>query len=396
MAAAAEQLLCPAGRFCPATGGLLPPGASGAASIVLPCPPLAFCPEGSGAPVMCASPVEVCPAGSAAPLQLGLCLLAALLLLLLGAVHVADARRLRAAVACDVLEAHHAGLLRPRLRAWLARARGTRGAAAAGAPTHPPPPPVGLSTFKPIPPHLRVNLEVRGLGLTVPAGPGRRAALLTDVTATFPAGTLTYIVGTSGCGKTTLLNALLGALPSARGARRSGGPGAVTANGDPLDWDAGGRNLVAHVPAGDLLPVGVAAHDALGLAAELRCDAALPRAVRERRVEEVEVALGLGGRGGGGVRHLRLGGPATAGGLSSGQRKRLGIAAEVLGGPASFPSPIMLLDEPTSAVDAATALALMGFVRGYAHGLGATVVCVIHQPRLETWALVRGRGASRR
>lgn len=164
--------------------------------------------------------------------------------------------------------------------------------------------------------------------------------------------------------------------------------GTISANGEPLDvTDC--RQLVSFVPALDLLPQGIAAHDALSLAADLRCDRELPRPTKERRLDDLEGALGLSG-----VRFMRVAAVTSKAGLSTGQRKRLGIAAELLGGPGQHPYPLILLDEPTSSVDAATAFRLMNFIKGFARTMGSTVVCVIHQPRHETFALVSGRQPS--
>ena len=385
-----EGVLCARGRYCPASagfalpprardadGGVAPGVAPGVAAGVppeLPCPPGFYCREGSSAPRRCFTPLALCPAGSSQPLYLGAWLAAALVLLLCAALWAADRRRLSVLWMRDALTEHHAVRVRPRLRGWLARAR-ARAAAAACA--QPPPSPQqratvgGLGTYAPIPPAQRVNVSVRGLTLTVDA---TRQPLLCGVSATFAPGTLTFIVGTSGCGKTTLLRALLGQWDASRMSQS----GRITVCGVDATLDAVQR-LVAFVPSGDLLPAGVAAHDALALAAALRCARDLPPRTRERRVEDLEAVLGLTP-----VRFLRI---APDWGLSSGQRKRLGIASELLGGPGAHPPPVLLLDEPTSSVDAATALKLMAFLKATAAACGCTIVCVIHQPRLETFAL---------
>lgn len=64
-------------------------------------------------------------------------------------------------------------------------------------------------------------------------------------------------------------------------------------------------------------------------------------------------------------------------GISGGERKRVNIALELVASP-----PVLILDEPTSGLDAQAALSITKLLKKLA-GEGMTVLCVIHQPRVE-------------
>lgn len=61
---------------------------------------------------------------------------------------------------------------------------------------------------------------------------------------------------------------------------------------------------------------------------------------------------------------------------SGGEKRRLAVAAELLGEPS-----LIFLDEPTSGLDGASALNVMTILRRLAHEQNRTIICTIHQPR---------------
>ena len=69
------------------------------------------------------------------------------------------------------------------------------------------------------------------------------------------------------------------------------------------------------------------------------------------------------------------------GDLSGGQRQRVAIARALAGTP-----PIILADEPTAALDAATGQSVMNLLRDLARERGITVGCVTHDNRIYQYA----------
>lgn len=68
-------------------------------------------------------------------------------------------------------------------------------------------------------------------------------------------------------------------------------------------------------------------------------------------------------------------------GLSGGEKKRLSFAAEVLTNPS-----LMFCDEPTSGLDSFMALNVVHVLKTMAQN-GKTIICTIHQPSSELYAL---------
>ncbi|CAM9775492.1 unnamed protein product [Ectocarpus fasciculatus] len=103
--------------------------------------------------------------------------------------------------------------------------------------------------------------------------------------------------------------------------------------------------------------------------ARLRMPRKASHAERRERALAVLAELGLSR-----VADSRVG-DSRRRGLSGGEKRRLSIAAELMAGP-----PLLFLDEPTTGLDAATALRVMVLLKGVA-SRGTTVVCSLHQPR---------------
>ena len=209
--------------------------------------------SGSVEPSRCFTPLAVCQAGSAYPIHfvpplLALCVFTALLL---GA--RLSGRRLSILHMRDRLAAFHANRLKQRLLASLARVRGNRGAGVARSRGGSGP----LSTFAALPVGARVGVEVRDV--SVLAG---GALILSRSSVSLKAGSLSFVVGPSGGGKTTLLRTIMGCEIS---------HGSVRFNGN-LSPSHSARCL-AFVPHDDCLPMRLAPHDVLMAAAALRCDA---------------------------------------------------------------------------------------------------------------------------
>jgi iron(III) transport system ATP-binding protein len=171
------------------------------------------------------------------------------------------------------------------------------------------------------------------------------ARVLSGVDVTVPEGTLTAVLGASGCGKTTLLRIVAGFVaPDA---------GTVSIGGKDVTGLPPERRRVGIVPQeGALFPhLTVAGNVGFGL-----------RRGSGTRVDEMLELVGLSGYGN------RM--PHE---LSGGQQQRVALARALAPGPA-----LVLLDEPFSALDTSLRAAVRADVRTALHAAGATAVLVTH------------------
>jgi ATP-binding cassette subfamily C protein CydD len=192
------------------------------------------------------------------------------------------------------------------------------------------------------------GLSSRGLsvrGLTVRYGD---RTVVDALSADFAPGRVTAVTGPSGAGKSSLVAAVLGLVPS---------EGAVTFDGRPIE-PAAARRIVAWAGQRPSLTAGsVADNVALGSGA---VDAeTLREALRLAAAGHIDPALELG-----------VGGA----GLSGGQAQRVALARAYYRA-IRLSCPVVILDEPSSALDRATELELIaGFERLAATGVAVVVV----------------------
>ncbi|MEV8353901.1 thiol reductant ABC exporter subunit CydD [Streptomyces niveus] len=205
-----------------------------------------------------------------------------------------------------------------------------------------------------VPDSLRLELE----GVTV-RHEGRAEPSLDAATLVVEPGETVALVGPSGSGKTTLLNVLLGFTAPTEGRVRVGGTDL-----SDLDLDRW-RERIAWVPQHPYLFAGTIAEN-VRLARPDADDAAVTRALRDAGAYDFVTALPLGA-------DTPLGEDGT--GLSAGQRQRLALARAFLAD-----RPLLLLDEPTAALDGETEATLVPTIRRLAKG--RTVLLVIHRPAL--------------
>ncbi|MEU3253014.1 thiol reductant ABC exporter subunit CydD [Streptomyces sp. NPDC006997] len=189
--------------------------------------------------------------------------------------------------------------------------------------------------------------------------PDRAADAVSEASFTVAPGETVALVGPSGVGKSTLLHVLLGFVPPTGGRVRVGG--ADLADLDLEQW----RSRVAWVPQRPHLYAGTIAEN-VRLARPDADDDAVRQALADAGALEFVDALP---RGAGTV----LG--EDGAGLSAGQRQRLALARAFLAD-----RPVLLLDEPTAALDGAAEAEVVAAVRRLA--AGRTVLLVVHRPAL--------------
>lgn len=204
-------------------------------------------------------------------------------------------------------------------------------------------------------------------------------------------------MGPSGGGKTTLLNVLAGQLAKGKGVRASGVVRAVPAavaggQGAPAAAPPQSSRTArrqAYVEQEDAFYSQLTVRETLSLAAALQYQNEeaeggastatgdlSPAAAAE--VESLLRRLGLAR-----VADTPVGGGRTRG-ISGGERKRLAIACELVGGPH-----LLFADEPTTGLDAFQAGQVVAALASLAHGGdggGCTVIAAIHQPRSSAFA----------
>ncbi|URD80850.1 Plant PDR ABC transporter associated [Musa troglodytarum] len=194
--------------------------------------------------------------------------------------------------------------------------------------------------------------------------PETRLQLLSNVSGVFRPRVLTALVGSSGAGKTTLMDVLAG--------RKTGGyiEGDIRISGYVKDQRTFAR-ISGYVEQNDIHSPQVTVEESLWFSSSLRLSNEISQENRRAFVEEVMKLVELDT-----LRHALVGIPGSSG-LSTEQRKRLTIAVELVANPS-----IIFMDEPTSGLDARAAAIVMRTVRNTVD-TGRTVVCTIHQPSID-------------
>lgn len=185
------------------------------------------------------------------------------------------------------------------------------------------------------------------------------AAALQGATLTVAKGESLCVLGPSGAGKTTLLRVIAGLqTPSA---------GAVHVLGRDIGRAPGRtRARMRHrwlgllgQHAGNALSPDLTVRECVGLPLALR---GIGRGERRRRADELLEAAGLTDRA-----------AALPGGLSGGERQRAALCTAIAHRPA-----VLLADEPTGELDAASGQAVLALIAQLARAEGTTVIVVSH------------------
>lgn len=204
-----------------------------------------------------------------------------------------------------------------------------------------------------------VTVEFQNVGMKLKSN-GKE--ILAGVTGYYPPGSLVALMGPSGGGKTTFMNALLGRASCAHVS------GSVKINGVEGGLTKA-ANIVGFVPQDDIVFPNLTVYQNIFYNAMLRLPAEVDFKTKQVHVQEVINILGLSH-----IQNDLVGSPEKRG-VSGGQKKRVNIGMEL----AAMPC-IVFMDEPTSGLDGAATLEL-ALCLATLRESGLTIICVIHQPR---------------
>lgn len=196
---------------------------------------------------------------------------------------------------------------------------------------------------------LSINIEERSVSHHF-----QKLILLKDIRLTIPNYSMVLILGGSGAGKTTFMNAVMGYEKA---------QGTILYNNINIYTEYEQmKHRIGYVPQQDLLRMNDTVYDTLLGAAQMRLSSLSDNEHRVRVAQTLQM-LGLERE------HNSL-----VGKLSGGQRKRLSIAVEYIGNPSLF-----FLDEPDSGLDGIMARELMENLRRIADD-GRIVMVISHSP----------------
>jgi ABC-type multidrug transport system ATPase subunit/pSer/pThr/pTyr-binding forkhead associated (FHA) protein len=178
--------------------------------------------------------------------------------------------------------------------------------------------------------------------------------ILKDISLTLQPREFVVVVGQSGGGKSTLVDAIAGYRPATSGVVLVNGTN-IYSNFDVV------QNEIGYVPQRDIIHYELTVYQALNYAARLRMPRDTTKEERHQRIMQVLADLDLADRK-----------DTPISRLSGGQIKRVSIGVELLTKPGLF-----FLDEPTSGLDPGTETAFMHLMRRLADQ-GRTIVMITH------------------
>jgi len=187
----------------------------------------------------------------------------------------------------------------------------------------------------------------------------KKMLLLQDIKLSVSNGEMVLILGGSGAGKTTFINAVMGYEKAAGKI--------VYRDTDIYEEYEQMKYEIGFVPQQDLLRGSDTVYDTISNAAEMKLPKKIGYEERENRIDKVLDELGL-------VREKET----LVSKLSGGQRKRLSIAVEFIANPSLF-----FLDEPDSGLDDIMGRGLMENLRTIANQ-GKIVMVITHSPERAT------------
>ena len=214
-----------------------------------------------------------------------------------------------------------------------------------------------------------VDIVFRNISYAVPVKKSWRGGqaiktILKDLSGSFKAGHLTAILGPSGAGKTTLMNAMAGFKTKYM-------TGSVVVNGKERDLEEF-RSMSSYImQSDDTLLEQITVREALQVVSELKISKNKSVAAKKMIITDVLSTLGLNDCV-----------DTMTASLSGGQRKRLMIAMELVNNPS-----VMFFDEPTSGLDSSSCLQVIRLLKCLSSE-GRTIVCTIHQPSARIYEML--------
>ncbi len=199
------------------------------------------------------------------------------------------------------------------------------------------------------------GISVDASDIVIQRGRGKKSFVTSNhVNLHIKPGELVAVIGGSGAGKSTILNAMCGYLPPTEGNVYINGIN-LYQNFDSL------KKLIGYVPQADIVYDNLSLHDMLSYTAKLRLPSDTTLSERENAINKAIEMVELMEKKGSLIRSL-----------SGGQKKRASIAVELLSDPN-----LLFLDEPASGLDPGTERNLMQSLRTMADG-GKTIILVTH------------------
>ncbi|KAL8934548.1 MAG: hypothetical protein Q9211_005166, partial [Gyalolechia sp. 1 TL-2023] len=186
--------------------------------------------------------------------------------------------------------------------------------------------------------------------------------ILSEVTGKIDRGSLWGVMGSSGAGKSTFVNVLMG--------KQAYTGGVTKINGVPGDMKKY-KKIIGYVPQDDIVLPELTVRENILHSARIRLPSTWGESQIRKHVDTLISCLQLA--------HVKdsLVGNAAKPLISGGQRKRVSIGIELAAAPMA-----LFLDEPTSGLDATSASSIMKTLKELSR-LNITVITIIHQPRAE-------------
>ncbi|RNA15896.1 white isoform X1 [Brachionus plicatilis] len=197
-----------------------------------------------------------------------------------------------------------------------------------------------------------------------------KKTIINNVSGIAQSNEILAIMGASGAGKTSLLNAL-----NFRNNESLNVYGEIKVNGQLIKSQNELSSISGYVQQDDLFIESLTVKETLIFQAMLRMDESICKEKRLKRVEEVMHDLNLKK-----CQNISVDIQGKKG-ISGGEKRRLAFACEILTDPL-----ILFCDEPTSGLDSFIALSVMECMKSLAKQ-GRTIICTIHQPSSEIFEL---------